>query len=63
MGTEHEWNGITRPVVRMGDGNFFFTPTVSSELASGELEVSVVTCQLLPARANSVKTSAFCCYA
>ena len=25
---KQEWNGITRPVVRTGDGNFFLTPTV-----------------------------------
>ena len=25
---KRERNGITRPVVRMGDGNFFFTPTI-----------------------------------
>ena len=25
---KRERNGITRPVVRMGDGNFFLTPTV-----------------------------------
>ena len=28
MGTERERNGITRPVVRTGDVNFFLMPTV-----------------------------------
>ena len=28
METERERNGITRPVVRTVDGNFFLTPTV-----------------------------------
>ena len=33
---EWERNGITRPVVWMGDGNFFLTPTVYSRSVTNQ---------------------------
>ena len=38
MGTERERNGITRPVVRTGDGNFFDAYCISRDGITGYLK-------------------------
>ena len=56
-------------IVQLNEDQIFFTAKMkvihahASKLASSRFEVLVVIFQLLPVRANHVKTSTFCCYA